>query len=254
MDNFTPEMNEKLVQYLDGALSGNDKDLLEQQLAADNNLQEALRNLQTTKEAVRLYGLKQKVAAIHPQMMEAFKAPVKQINSRRKILRYAVAIAASVVLFIGGYMAYNFYSLTPEKVFASNFQSYELVTNRDVSVGESEIVRNYREKNFSAVIGVVYYREYTTEELFVRGMAFAELRNNDSAIASFKKVLEANKTATKPVYNDEAEYYLALMYLRNKDYDNALELLNKIDEKPDHLYHNKVSGKLIRNVKMLKKR
>lgn len=254
MDNFTPEMNENLVQYLDGELSGTEKDLLEQQLATDKNLQAALTSLQTTREAVRLYGLKQKIAAIHPQMMEAFKAPVKQINSRRKILRYAVAIAASVVIFIGGYMAYNYYSLTPEKVFASNFQSYELVTNRDISRGESEIVSNYKEQNYAAAIAVVIDSNATTEDLFVRGLAFTELRNNDSAIGSFKKVLETNKTATKPVYNDEAEYYLALMYLRNKDYDNALALLNKIEENPDHLYHEKVSAKLIRNVKMLKKR
>jgi hypothetical protein len=85
-------------------------------------------------------------------------------------------------------------------------------------------------------------------------MAFAELRNNDSAIVEFKKVIAANKLAAKPVYNDEAEYYLALQYVRNKNYDYALELLNKINETPGHLYNDKVTDKLIRKVKTLKRR
>lgn len=254
MDNFTPDMSEKLVQYLDGELSGIEKEMLEQQLAADTTLQEALESLRITSEAVHLYGLKKKVLGIHKQMMEEGHSPVKQINSRKKLVRYAVAIAASVILLIGSYMAYNFYTITPEKVFASNFQSYELVTNRDGNAEESELIKNYRGKNFSAVIGVVYDRTYTTEELFVRGMAFAELKNSDSAIAEFNKVIAANKMAAKPVYNDEAEYYLALEYVRNKNYKEALELLNTIKDSPGHLYHDKVSDKLIRNVKTLKKR
>ncbi len=235
-------------------LTGTEKELLEQQLAADIALQEELKSLQATRETVRLYGLKQKVSGIHQQMMKEMQPNVKQLYSGRKIIRYAMAIAASILLVFAGYTVYNLITITPEKVFASNFQSYELVTNREAGTDESSVLINYREKNFSTVIGVVYDRAFTTEELFIRGLAFVELRSNDSAIISFKKVLEANKVADKPVYNDETEYYLALLYVRIKDYGNALELLNKINETPDHLYHNKVAGKLIRDVKKLKKR
>lgn len=254
MDNFTPEMSEKLVQYLDGNLTISEKELLEQQLAGDTALQEELKSLQATREAVRLYGLKQKVSDIHQQMMKEMQPKVKQLYSSRKIIRYAMAIAASILLVFAGYTVYNLITITPENIFASNFQTYELVTNRGDSTDESTILKDYREKNYNAVIGVVYDRVFTAEELFIRGMSFAELKKIDSAIVSFKKVLEANKVAAKPVYNDETEYYLALLYVRIKDYSNALELLNKINETPDHLYHNKVAGKLIRDVKKLKKR
>ncbi len=247
-------MSEILVQYLDGELSRTEKEKLEQQLAIDPALQEALKSLKVTRDAIRLYGLKQKVSGIHQQMMNEEPTSVKQINSRKRFIRYAIAVAASVILLIGGYMVYNFYTLTPEEVYASNFQSYELVTTRDGGNEESEIIKNYREKNFSAVVNVVNNREFTTEEIFVRGMAFSELRNSDSAISMYRNVIAANKMTAKPVYNDETEFYLGLEYIRNKEYEKALDLLNKIKQTPRHLYQNKITAKLIRQVKLLKKR
>ena len=56
MDNSTPNMSEKLVQYLDGELTGVEKENLERQLATDPSLKAELDSLKTTKEAVKLYG------------------------------------------------------------------------------------------------------------------------------------------------------------------------------------------------------
>lgn len=254
MDNFTNEMSEKLVQYMDGTLVGAEKELLEQQLATDSVLQGELKSLQATREAVRLYGLKQNVASIHTQMMKERQPKVNQLYSSRKVIRYAMAIAASILLVFAGYTVYNLITITPEKVFASNFQSYELVTNRDGNTSESFILKNYRAKNFSAVTDLAFNNSFSAEEFFIRGLAFTEQNKNDSAITSFKKVLEVNNQSAKPVYNDETEYYLALLFIRNKEYSNALKLLTKISEASDHLYHDKVTDKLIRDVKKLKKR
>ena len=65
MDNSTPDMSEKLILYLDGELSDSEKSNLEQQLAADKALQDELESLQSTRQAIKLYGLKQKVASVH---------------------------------------------------------------------------------------------------------------------------------------------------------------------------------------------
>ncbi len=254
MDNFTHEMSEKLVQYLDGTLPVSEKEMLEQQLKEDNNLQEELKSLQVTRDAVRLFGLKQKVAGIHTQMMKEKQPKVNQLYTSRKIIRYAMAIAASILLLFAGYTVYNLITITPEKIFAANFQSYELVTNRDGNDSESFILKSYREKKYAAITDAVYDDSFSAEEFFIRGLAFTEQNNIDSAITSLKKVLEVNKTASKSAYNDEAEYYLALLYVKNKEYSEALELLTKISESSDHLYHERVSGKLIRDVKKLKKR
>ena len=104
MDNFTPDMNEKLVLYLDDVLTGTEKQVLEQQLAADASLREQFNSLLSTREALRLYGLKQKVAGIHAEMMRQLQTPVVKMRSARKTIRYITAVAASLLLIIGGYM------------------------------------------------------------------------------------------------------------------------------------------------------
>ncbi|MBK9571072.1 MAG: hypothetical protein IPO53_14925 [Chitinophagaceae bacterium] len=258
MDNSTPTMSEKLVQYLDGALTGSEKSSLEKQLLAEETLQQELDRLKSTREALKLYGLQQKVSGIHVQMMEEFSPAVRKMNplakgSVKKMVRYSIAVAASLLLIIGGYMAYNFFTLSPDKVFASRYQSYELVTVRNGNTIETPVEKAFREKNFQEVFRIHDAREdLTPKGEFLCGAAALESANNTKAITCFKEVLEANKKSGQPLFNDEAEYYLSLSYIRNKDYDYALEMLNKIQDDPNHLYNEKISHKLIRQVKMLK--
>ncbi|MBC7874129.1 MAG: hypothetical protein H7Y01_09050 [Ferruginibacter sp.] len=258
MDNSTPYMSEKLVQYLDGELSQTEKDSVEQQLAADQSLQDELDRLRSTREAVKLYGLQQKVAGIHVQMMDQLQSQEKKIRpaafgSARKIMRYSIAVAASLLLIVGGYMAYNFVTLSSDKVFASRYRSYGLVTVRDGNTNETPLVKAYREKKYKEVVRIIDTGEdKTTEGKFLGGTAALELNDNEKAITWLKEVLESNKKTGKSVLDDEAEYYLSLGYIRNKDYDYALDLLYKIRANPNHLYNKKVTAKLIRQVKILK--
>jgi len=251
MDNPTHDMSEALVRYLDGELTGIEKESLEQQLAADPVLQQEYENLRLTRESIRYYGLQQKVAGLHGQMMEEVKTPARMIGPAAKIIRYSIAVAASVILLVGGFLAYDFYTLSPTKIFASNYQSYELSNVRDGN-GQalSPVEKAYQAKNYQQVIKLVQQSDsITVKETFLAAMSYEELGNNTGAIENYKKVIaESGANGVR----DAAEYYLALAYIRNKDYDFALELLRKIKDDPDHLYHTKITGKLIRQVKMLK--
>ena len=78
-----------------------------------------------------------------------------------------------------------------------------------------------------------------------------ELKDYSRAVRSFQVVLtdiKDNKIALK----DVAEYYLALAYLRDRDYDQAIELMNAIHDNSSHLYTKKFSRKYINRVKRLK--
>lgn len=254
MDNSTQHMSEQLVQYLDGELSGPDKLMIEQQLAADKKLNDELESLKFTREAVKLFGLQQKVSGIHQQMMQEMQTPVKKMTSSRRIFRYSIAVAASLVLIVGSIIGYNFYQLSSGKVFASNFRSYELGTLRDSdSAQESAVEKAYREKDYRKAAGLVSENNSNTiKETFLAGLSYVELGNNTEAIVLFKKVIAQNDSVKTNYFKDDAEYYLALTNIRNKDFDYALDLLRSIKENPNHLYHEKVTGKLIRQVKMLK--
>ncbi|HEY6062952.1 MAG TPA: hypothetical protein VIV35_05055 [Chitinophagaceae bacterium] len=253
MDNSTYNMSEKLVQYLDGEMYGAEKISFEQELSADKKLRDELDSLKSTREAIKLYGLQQKVSGIHQQMMQEMELPVRKMSPTRRIIRYSIAAAASVILIVGGIIGYNFYTLSSNKVFASNYHSYELNTLRDNSNPELSSVENaYRGKKYAEVTGIIYDRPFTVKESFLRAISYLELKNNTKAIDEFKKVIAENDTAHTNLFKDEAEYYLALTYISNKDYDFALELLRKIRDNPDQLYHDRITGKLIRQVKMLK--
>ena len=186
---------------------------------------------------------------------------VRKISQAKKILRYSMAAAASLILLVGGYMVYNFFALSSAKVFSSNYRTYELGITRDgTSAGSTPVEKAYSEKNYKEVLRIHDAGEdKTAKGEFLCGTAALELKDNGKAIKCFNEVLDINKSAGTPsgqsavaVLNDESEYYLALALINNKDYDFALPLLRKIKEDVDHKYHTEISSRLIRQVKMLK--
>ncbi|MBK8301711.1 MAG: hypothetical protein IPK90_15055 [Chitinophagaceae bacterium] len=255
MDNSTYDNDENLVSFLEGGLNDIERKAIEQQLSVDMALKQKYDSLVLTRESIRYYGLQQQVASVHQQMLQEMVAPVRKINSPGKIIRYTIAIAASLVLIAGSYMAYNFFTLSSDKVFASNYQAYELVTVRDLNTDETAIERAYREKKYKEVMRIHDAGEdLTIKGEYLCGTAALELKENVKAIDCFKKVLEENKKTGQSILNEEAEYYLSLTYIRTKEYDNALILLNKMHDDPGHLYNERITGKLLRQVKVLKRR
>jgi predicted negative regulator of RcsB-dependent stress response len=251
MDNFTPEMDETLVRLLDGDLSPEERITVEQQLAGNALLQQQYDSLLATKAAVRHYGLQQQVGTIHGQMMVEFNAPVRKISPVRKMIRYTSAIAAGIILIVSGFFAYQYFSLTPEKVFTANYQAYELNTSRG-STATSSIEEAYRLKKYEQVIQL---RDAATEpgikNDFLAGAAALELNNYALAKQQFISVIEQNKAANTTVLKDEAEYYLALTHIRQKEFANAVLLLEKIQNDPGHTYYAKVKNGLLNDVRKL---
>jgi len=254
MDNSTQGMSEKLVMYLDGEITGQEKADLEKQLDASPELQEELSSLRQTRAAIQYFGLKDKVAGVHQQMMLELAAPVIPISRGRKILRYSMAAAAAVILLVGSWLAYSFFSLSPDKVFASGYHTYELSNMRSGDGNSSTAIEKAFEGNqFDEVLKL--YQEGAgagIRDRFLTAVAALEKKNDPLAIRLLKEQLESNRLSSKPVYNDDSEYYLALGYVRNKDYDFALPLLQKIKDDPEHTYNSKVTTRLIRKVKLLK--
>ncbi len=254
MDNATHDnLSEQLVKYLDGEMEGGEQKLMEELLASDEAARAEYERLRQARAAVQHYGLQQQVGRIHGEMMKAFSAPGR-IKPGRRIFRYSVAVAASLILLIGGYMAYNFYTLSPNKVVAAHYHAYTLPVLREGNgAAPSAIEKLYADKDYRAVTDLAEKSDsLTVKDRFLAAVSHLELKQNDKAIEDFKKVISANQASGEKMMNDEAEYYLALTYISNRDYDLALPLLRGIKEDPDHIYHREVSARLIRQVKMLK--
>ena len=188
-------------------------------------------------------------------MMAELQPGVRKIqpaNSKKKFIRYSIGIAASLVLLIGGYMLYTQGERSPEKLFAANYHTYELGTMRDGNAVETKVERAYRAKNYTEVIRIHDAGEdHTPTGEFLCGAAALETKDLPKAIKCFNEVLDASRQTGEPVLEDEAEYYLSLSYIRNQDYEEALVLLNTIQNDPAHKYNDKVDDKLINQVERL---
>ena len=252
MDNSTLPGNEWLVRYLDGELEGAELAAAEQKIAADPALQEELEGLKLAREAVRQYGLRSRVAAIHAEMTARQPATIRRISPARKVFRYGMAVAATIVLAAGIFLAYYFFNLSSDRVYADNYHSFELTTVRGQD-NESPVISAFRSGKFAEVISI---RKDEGDEsglhLFLSGVSHLQLNDAPSAISDLEKLMKFNKETGPRIFEDEADYYLAMAYIKNRDYDLALPLLEKMRDDERHTYHGEISRKLIRDVKLLK--
>ena len=67
---------------------------------------------------------------------------------------------------------------------------------------------------------------------FLVGISYMELKKASEAVSFFNKVIKTDQFSPHSLYKDEAEYYLALSYLKAGSYDKALELMNRIHNVP----------------------
>jgi tetratricopeptide (TPR) repeat protein len=254
MDNFT-QQNESLMRYLDGEMSQTEREEFEKKLTSDENLRRQLEDLQTARDAIKMYGLKQQVASVHRELMEETKpgAVIRKMSSTRRFARYSLRVAASIVFIGVCLLAYRFFSLSPDKLYSEKYNSFELSTLRGENENQAtEIEKAYRQKNYKDVLALsAKYPEKNIKDEFLAGISCLELNKPSEAVDLFNKVIIRDQNSDHPVYKDDAEYYLALSYLRAKNYEKALELMNAIHENPSHLYREKFTKGFIRKVKIL---
>jgi len=254
MDNST-QQTELIMRYLDGDMRGMEKDEFEKRLASDEGLQQELAGLQMAKDAVKLYGLKQQIASVRSEMKEAGTggAVVRKMSTTRSIVRYGLAVAAGILVIAISVLAYNFFSLSPGKLFSEKYNAFELSTLRGGAEASTAIEDAYREKKYSEVVNLSAERTgLTVADKFLTGVSYLELDSVSKSITLLKEVVNEDQRADRPVYKDEAQYYLALSYLKNRDYDKAIDLMTAIHNDPNNLYHQKFTAGFIRKVKMLK--
>ena len=175
---------------------------------------------------------------------------VKKVSRAKRIVRYSVAVAASLLLIFVCIEGYNFYSLSAEKLFAEKYSGYHWMTTDGTT--ESEIEKAYKEEKYTEVISLNRNSVLSIKDVFLTGMSYLETNDLSKAISSYQVVIADMKGNKNLMLKDAAEYYLALAYLKNNDYDQAIELMTTIHDNSSHSYTKKFSLKYIKRVKRLK--
>jgi tetratricopeptide (TPR) repeat protein len=244
---------ELLIQFLDGELPAEQLDSFNQTLEQIPALREELENLRMARETIKTYGLKNRIGSIHTEMMEELKSgSSQQTGMVRKIYSYSLRIAAVILVLFGLSIFYQYASSTPEKLFMENFQAFDLHETRGASA--SPISDLYKAGNMESVIQLFSnLKNPEALDYFLAGNAFLSQYQPGKAIETFLTLEQINLSTRSHSFEEDAEYYLALSYLDNKEPGKALPILEKIHNDANHTYHKKVSAWFLLKVRKTSK-
>ncbi len=249
LNNFT---NDRLISYLDGELSPNEALLLEAEISQSVELQEALQKLKITQYGVKYWGIQNQVRNLHQEYV-ANNTQQAATTSKKKanwFMYVASAAAAAVLVFF--ILNTRSASLSGDDLYASNYRKYDISNTR--STTSSNVKQQFAQLQYQEI--VTHYTNTNTpsiEEQFFAALSYKELKQFNKSIELFHSVIETNKKESTILYKDDAEYYLGMTYLHQKDITKAVQILEPISQNKQHLYSDVIDTKFINSLKKLLK-
>jgi tetratricopeptide (TPR) repeat protein len=166
-----------------------------------------------------------------------------------EVARVLLAVLGGVLLVLLIVAGYRFYRLSPEALYQQAYVEYHLPEEGDYLLGATRVELAYRKGNYDSVISESKKTQgFTDQDYLLIGLAHMHRGDFAAAIEPLRLVNLWNESD----YRQEGEFYLALAYLRNKDYDKALELMQRIRSDPNHTFNPRITNKLVRDVRILK--
>jgi len=270
---MTPEEYKILTDRFDeanGQMTGNQPD------SADAETLREWEILRLAREAIRLHALNEQVKAVRARFQAAedrqteanaqsapnaqtaptthpatkrFRQPhpvreipvasAASVAKVRRIISPALQIAAIFIVAMGLAVVIKIANTRPQGIFENNYTAYDLGVTRGEDASK-EIEKAFRAQNWGAVyIAFQTTHAKTQEDYFLTAMAHMEQKDYYEAISLLKTLIRYN-ASREPLFQDEAEYYLAMNYLATGQSAQALELFNKIKADTGHLFHTRV--------------
>ncbi len=249
-----------LEQYIDGNLSGKEIGLVERLLTENRSLNTHYHDMLAAVDIVK-YG------AIQAQVSEAaenffsgrVKAEEKTLSAVdglvvpfRRIGLYGLRAAAVLLILVSGYGIFLYQSASPEKLYATAFQGYELQVTRSNNP-DDDISAAYQNRQWQVVMEKVEAAGRVTERnLFLAGVSAMELSQFEKAISYFQQVFVVNNINSTTSYRDEAEFYLFLSYLTSGNIMKAEEMFRSINANIDHTYYKEMHSIGLTKIKLMK--
>ena len=222
----------KIQRYLDGDMSGAERNAFERELAVDpalKNLANAYRNI---AEGIQYHARQNAWTTI--QALEAgYSDEELQIESPRRRIWPVYAVAASLAVIAIAFVYNNNYNFNKaDRILAAHFTPYQALVNgptRSDAISES-----LQERAFSAYSNENYQQAISLfEEIdvlendpliwFYLGNAYLATDKPEDAINYFLQVLSQD-TALTP----QARWYLGLSYLAKGDIDEAKKVFEAL--------------------------
>lgn len=180
-----------------------------------------------------------RTATIHTPIEPEIK--VVPINRSKWFMR----AAASVALVAGLYFAQETLYPDPNKLYNAYFQEYHVNTERSLPMQptSNNLVDLFKAGKFVEVTkSYAGLSSVSNREIFLTGYSNLKVGNYGEATQLFSAIISKNNGFAEKLYMDEAEYYLALTYLKTGATDEAYDLMKKIKRDKSHTFNEKISA------------
>lgn len=227
--------SEFIDRYLDNDLLGPELNWFEKELDSNSELQAELRLQKELNDALGqgdILDLREKLNVIH-EMVDP--EPERKRIKRTLSGNWAGIAAASVVILVAiGFLLSNFINpvQTAEELFDQHYEPYIVPTNYR-SVAEINIVFHkalveYGNQDYQKALQlfekVLVEDESRMDVTLLTGISNLEIENYYKANNSFQKVINHNDN----LFIEQAEWYLALCYLKTGEQEKAHLQFGKI--------------------------
>lgn len=201
---------------------------------------------QVAAVAIQRYQVLQQLQQVHRAHIQK-QSGGRVISMKRAWMR----IAAVLILVVGGTLVYQYQSNSPEIIYGEMYSTYYIDKNRGTATnGSDEMVNAFRSGDYEKVTRLFGGLAAPAQrELFLAGNAFIETGAPGKAIDLFNRIREYNGKTGEKLYQDEAEYYLGLAYLKAGKDKQALEIFHSIRKDRNHTYYDKINGWLLFRLK-----
>ncbi|SEJ73666.1 hypothetical protein SAMN05192553_11067 [Cyclobacterium xiamenense] len=249
-----------LVEYLDGNLTSDEKELFEKELERDPSLRDRVNLYRYTLRAIKSNGYETSIKEIQHDFLKQrienkdfTSISTPKLENKVRPLHFWGRIAASVALL--GTLGYGFFLLQNDgnQLFEANYLSYEITADRGVAEQENLLESLYLKGDFKNMFQAIEGSEpeaYSSMELLLLGAAALELNQPSEALRYLQTLEAENARNETDNFQDEADFYMALAYLKQEAYEDALRQIKKINDDDQHKYHSSFSWAEVLSVRL----
>jgi tetratricopeptide (TPR) repeat protein len=215
---------------------------------------------QTAASLIQRHEVISQVKAVHNEFLEKRSGFTAEENAKVQVVpnrkRFQFVWAAAAVLILIPALAFMYLTVTnnTKKLYRGEYQAYHFNVDRSAdNAAGSSVATLYQQGQFeSAVTAYKNIPSPSVTEQMSAGFAYMELNRFKESSQLFERVLQNNAVIGSNTYTDEAEYYLALSYLKLDAPGKAYALFNKIYSDKDHTYNGTITRWFIIRLKWLK--
>lgn len=229
--------------FILGKLSSIEEEEFRRQLLIDSSLAQEVTKRELILSGLEALGnqeMKDRIKWVRKKMLEEEKNPPQKKGRNRSLLLWISTAAAIFIFCLIGWQFLNPSEANPSEIFAESYQPY--INNfgsrgTDATKDYLPAGAYYDSKNYTAAIplfqNILKIEPKNSEVELILGDCLLSINKTEEAIFHFNAVLKRQTN----LYNDPAQWFLALSYLKQNEIEKCENTLLDLTQDTRADYH-----------------